>query len=161
MTAALEGGEWSAARPGRTLPSVKTRHPFYRRLGGPQGWSERTENLIPTGFSFIDYFVILCTYIYCHLLPSFLHLTSLQSGTNVRIVYLLLFYYEWMEFGLAYGCRPPWPWPWSCLLGSWLMISQKRAFPSSVASSVIITHGAFARCCLLSYLVLFSLWEKK
>ena len=37
MTAALEGGEWSAARPGRTLPPRKTRYPFYRRLGGPQG----------------------------------------------------------------------------------------------------------------------------
>ena len=35
MTAALEGGEWSAARPGRTLPLRKTRYPFYRRLGGP------------------------------------------------------------------------------------------------------------------------------
>jgi len=36
MTAALEGGEWSAARPGRTLPPGKTRQPLYRRLGGPQ-----------------------------------------------------------------------------------------------------------------------------
>jgi hypothetical protein len=49
MTAALEGGEWSAARPGRTLPPGKTRHPFYRRLGGPQGRSGRAENLVPTG----------------------------------------------------------------------------------------------------------------
>jgi len=49
MTAALEGGEWSAARPGRTLPSGKTRYPFYRRLGGPQGRSGRAENLVPTG----------------------------------------------------------------------------------------------------------------
>ena len=30
MTAALEGGEWSAARPGRTLPPGKTRCLFYR-----------------------------------------------------------------------------------------------------------------------------------
>jgi len=37
MTAALEGGEWSAARPGRTLSPGKTRDPFYRRLGGAQG----------------------------------------------------------------------------------------------------------------------------
>jgi len=37
MTAALEGGEWSAARPGRTLPPGKTRYRFYRRLGGPPG----------------------------------------------------------------------------------------------------------------------------
>ena len=49
MTAALEGGEWSAARPGRTLPPGKTRYPVYRRLGGPQGRSGRAENLVPTG----------------------------------------------------------------------------------------------------------------
>ena len=48
MTAALEGGEWSAAHPGRTLPPGKTRYPFYRRLGGPQGRSGRAENLVPT-----------------------------------------------------------------------------------------------------------------
>ena len=39
MTAAIEGGEWSAARPGRNLPLGKTRYPFYRSLGGPQGRS--------------------------------------------------------------------------------------------------------------------------
>jgi hypothetical protein len=49
MTSALEGGEWSAAHPGRTLPPGKTRYPFYWRLGGPQGWPGRAENLIPTG----------------------------------------------------------------------------------------------------------------
>jgi len=48
MTAALEGGEWSASHPGRTLPPGKTRYPFYRRLGGPQGRSRRAENLVPT-----------------------------------------------------------------------------------------------------------------
>ena len=49
MTAALERGEWSAARPDRTLPPGETRYPFYRRLGGPQGRSGQVENLIPTG----------------------------------------------------------------------------------------------------------------
>ena len=49
MTAALEGNEWSATRPGRTLPPRKTRYPFYRRLGGPQGLSGWAENLVPTG----------------------------------------------------------------------------------------------------------------
>jgi len=39
MTAALELGEWSAARLGCTLPPGKTRYPFYRRLGGPQVWT--------------------------------------------------------------------------------------------------------------------------
>ena len=49
MTAALEGGEWSAARPGRILPPGENWYPLYRRLGGPQGRSGRAENLVPTG----------------------------------------------------------------------------------------------------------------
>jgi len=49
MTAALEGGKWSAARLGRTLRPGKTRYTFYRRLGGPQGRSERAEILVPIG----------------------------------------------------------------------------------------------------------------
>ena len=49
MTTALEGGEWSAARSDRTLPSGTTRYPYYRRLGGPQGRYGRTENLVPSG----------------------------------------------------------------------------------------------------------------
>ena len=49
MTAALEGGEWSAARPGRTLPPGKNRDPFYRRLGGSQSRLGGPENLVPTG----------------------------------------------------------------------------------------------------------------
>ena len=52
MTTALEGGEWSAAGPGRTLPPGKTRYPLYRRLGGPQGRSGRAENLAPPRFEF-------------------------------------------------------------------------------------------------------------
>jgi len=52
MTAALEGGEWSAARPERTLPPGKTRYPYYRSLGGPQGRSGRVENLFPTGIRY-------------------------------------------------------------------------------------------------------------
>ena len=50
MTTALEGGEWSATRLGPTLPPGKTRCPLYRRLGGPQGRSERAENLAAPGF---------------------------------------------------------------------------------------------------------------
>ena len=46
--AALEVGEWSAARPGRTLPPGKTRYPFYRRLDAPQGRSGWAKNLVPT-----------------------------------------------------------------------------------------------------------------
>jgi len=33
MTAALEGGEWSAARPGRTLPPVKDPVPILQEAG--------------------------------------------------------------------------------------------------------------------------------
>ena len=49
MTAALEGDEWLAARPGRTLPPGKARYEYYRRLDGPQGPSGRAENLVLTG----------------------------------------------------------------------------------------------------------------
>ena len=48
MTAALEVGEGSASRPGRSLLPGKTRYPFYRRLGGPQGRSGQAEKLVPT-----------------------------------------------------------------------------------------------------------------
>ena len=44
MTAALERDECSAARPGRTLLPGKNRYPFYRRLGGPQGWCGRAKS---------------------------------------------------------------------------------------------------------------------
>jgi len=49
MTAALEGGEWSEARPGRSLPPGKTRYTLYTRLDRPQVRSGRAENLVPTG----------------------------------------------------------------------------------------------------------------
>ena len=45
---ALEGGEWSAARPGRTLPLGKDPVPILQEAG-PQGRSGRAENLVPTG----------------------------------------------------------------------------------------------------------------
>jgi len=54
MTAALEGGEWSAGRLGRTLPPGQNRYPLYRRLGGPHGRSGRAENLVPTGIGSQD-----------------------------------------------------------------------------------------------------------
>ena len=52
MTTAVEGGEWTAARPGCTLHPGKTRYPFHRRLGGPHGRSGRAENLVPTGIRY-------------------------------------------------------------------------------------------------------------
>ena len=50
MTAALEGGEWSAARLGRTLPPGKTRYPFYRRLGRPQTGLDEWKTSSSPGF---------------------------------------------------------------------------------------------------------------
>jgi hypothetical protein len=47
MTSALEEGEWSEARPSRTLHPGKTRYPFYRRLGGPQGQSGQARKTSP------------------------------------------------------------------------------------------------------------------
>ena len=49
MTAALEGVSGQQHTPAALYPSGKTRYPFYRRLGGPQGRSGRAENLVPTG----------------------------------------------------------------------------------------------------------------
>ena len=53
MTIVLEGGEWSAARLGHTLPPVKTRYPLYRRVGGPQCRSGGRKSR-PTGIRFPD-----------------------------------------------------------------------------------------------------------
>jgi len=47
LTSALEGGEGSASRPGRTLLPGKTRYPLYRRLGWPQGWSGQVRKISP------------------------------------------------------------------------------------------------------------------
>ena len=47
-------GEWAAARPGCTLPPGKTRYPFYRRLGGPQGRYGREEKSRPHRDSILD-----------------------------------------------------------------------------------------------------------
>jgi hypothetical protein len=45
LTSAVNRGEWSASRPGRTLPLGKDlRYPLDRRLGGPQlVWTQRLE----------------------------------------------------------------------------------------------------------------------
>jgi len=49
MTASLEGGEWSAARHGRTLPPGNSRYPFYRSWLGPEAGLDGRENLVATG----------------------------------------------------------------------------------------------------------------
>jgi hypothetical protein len=48
MTAALEGGEGSASRRGRSLPPGKTRYLLYRRLGGTQCRSGQVRKISPS-----------------------------------------------------------------------------------------------------------------
>ena len=50
MTAALEGGEWSAARPGRILPPGKDPVPIVQKAGWAPGPVWTAENLAPPGF---------------------------------------------------------------------------------------------------------------
>jgi len=47
MTTALEGGEGSASRSGRSLPPRKTRYPSYRRLAGSQGRFGQVRKISP------------------------------------------------------------------------------------------------------------------
>jgi hypothetical protein len=47
-TWALDGGEWSMPRPGRSLPPGKTRYPLYGRLSEPQGRSGQVRKISPT-----------------------------------------------------------------------------------------------------------------
>jgi len=86
MTVALEGGEWSAARPGRTLHPGKTRNPFYKRLGGPQGRSGRAEILVPTGIRSRTVQPVVSRY------------TDWATGhtrTHTHIYILYIYIYEW------------------------------------------------------------------
>jgi hypothetical protein len=55
MNTALEGGEGSASRSGRSLPPEKTRYSLYRRLGGPQCRSGQVRKISPpTGIRSTD-----------------------------------------------------------------------------------------------------------
>ena len=86
MTAALEGGEWSAARPGRTLPPGKTRYLFYRRLGGPQGRFGRAVNLVPIGIRSRTLHQYIYIYIYgFNIMMSVLVLTGDSVGSSCNI----------------------------------------------------------------------------
>jgi hypothetical protein len=53
LTSALDGGEWSASRPGRCTPGKRApRYPFDRKLGGPQNRAGRhgeEKSPTPTG----------------------------------------------------------------------------------------------------------------
>ena len=99
MTAALERGEWSAARPCRTLPPGKNRYPLYRRLGGPQGRSGRGENLVPTGIRSRTVQTVVRVAIPTELPPTpHTHTYTCESRYCVLILYLcsrVVSRYEW------------------------------------------------------------------
>ena len=54
MTVALEGGEWSAARPGRTLPPGKDPVPIVQEAGWAPGSVWTGGKSRPTGIRFPD-----------------------------------------------------------------------------------------------------------
>jgi hypothetical protein len=55
LTSALDGGGWSTSRSGRLTPGKDTRYPWYRRLGGSQGYSGRLQKIsLCNGIRFPD-----------------------------------------------------------------------------------------------------------
>ena len=100
MTAALEGGEWSAAHPSRTLPPGKTRYPLYRRLGGPQGWLVRVENLASPGY-FLKKQVFNCHIGCCYDSVTF---PAIQVKINLN-TYSLIAQSKWHTF--LQSCHTP------------------------------------------------------
>ena len=82
MTTALEGGEWSEARPGPTLPPGKTRYPVYRRLSGPQGQSGRAENLNVSHFYENIRTRKFCEY---NILKHAVFVTELSSNAGISV----------------------------------------------------------------------------
>ena len=87
MTSALEGGEWSAARRGRTLPPGKNLYPFYRRLGGPQDRPGRAENRVPTGIRSRTVQPVVSSFIYINRLKPTGHVMHQQF--NIQQLYAL------------------------------------------------------------------------
>ena len=85
MTAVLEGGEWSAARPGRILPPGKTRYQFYRRLGGPQDQSGRAENFFPIGIRSRTVQPVVSRYTDRNLCKGKGKVIPLQAGVTQRV----------------------------------------------------------------------------
>ena len=104
MTGALEGGEWSAARPGRILPPGKDRVPILQEAGN-------------TMYYIILYYIILYYIIPYHTKPnqSKPNQTTPHHITSHRIVsyhiiyhiisYIILYYILWDHRRI---CGPSW-----------------------------------------------------
>jgi hypothetical protein len=84
MTSALEGGEWSEARLGRTLPPGKTRYTLYRRLGGPQGRSRQARKLtLPPGFDPWTVHPVVSRYTDWATRPSFINIQGVSRLVDI------------------------------------------------------------------------------
>jgi hypothetical protein len=47
LTLVLDRVRWSTPHPGHSIPGKESWYPFYRRLGGPQGWSGWVRKISP------------------------------------------------------------------------------------------------------------------
>ena len=88
MTTALEGGEGSASRPGRSLPPGKTRYSLYRRLGGPQAGVDRCGKSRPTGIRSPDR-PVRSQSLYRLSYPA--HTSMMYGQANITFAYFCLF----------------------------------------------------------------------
>jgi hypothetical protein len=109
MTAALEGGGWSATRPGRPLPPGKTRYPSYRRLGGPQGRSGRAANFVLTGIQSRTFQPVVSRYTDWatrSTLPHWysLYYTKVSQMKTLNRVYLLIYWTQKVHNDFIFLC---------------------------------------------------------
>ena len=75
LTSELDGGGWLTPRLGHfTSPGKETRHPLYRKLGGPQGRSGQAQKIspptLPTGIRSPDRSELLCRLSYPYRLSN-------------------------------------------------------------------------------------------
>ena len=130
-------GEWSAARPGRILTPGKTRYPFYRRLGGPQGWSGRVENLVPTGiFFFLSFWKYL---LYFQTYTQELNITSASCfGSSFPIPFHLILILAQPHSSGVGGV--PLPAPWTILTTVSSILAFSHLLGDCVSRSTTFTY---------------------
>jgi hypothetical protein len=97
-------GEGSAARPGRTLLSGKTRYPLYRRLGGPKGRSGQARKISPPpAFDPRNVQPVVSHYTYWATRPTLVHLVS--------FIIIKKHMEGFRNYRISRARRIPWFWP--------------------------------------------------
>jgi hypothetical protein len=90
LTTALEGGERSVSRPGRSLLPEKTQYPLYRRLCWPQGWSGHVRKISPPpGFDSRTVQPVSSRYKNCATRPTLCPYTALIYSLQSHPTYLI------------------------------------------------------------------------